>query len=247
MSAPKSSVDPQEIDRFSALAAQWWDGDGAFRALHKFNPLRLDFLRQQICRHFERDQALVQPFSGLRLLDIGCGGGLLCEPMCRLGARVTGADAGEAGIEAARIHGEAQGLEIDYRHASAEALADAGEMFDVILNMEVIEHVASVSDFISACSKLMAPGGLMVLATINRTAKAYALAIVGAEYILRWLPRGTHDWGKFVTPEELEATLAARGFRVTDRTGVFYNPLKDRWALSHDMDVNYMMVATAGG
>ena len=237
------SIDPAEVARFSAQAAHWWDPDGPFRPLHKFNPARLAYIRDQICTYFVRDGRAPAPLNGLRLLDIGCGGGLVCEPMARLGATVVGADASYENIGAASAHAQAQGLAIDYRHTSAEALAGAGELFDIILNLEVIEHVADRGAFLAACAQLLKPGGIMILATLNRTLKAYGLAVLGAEYVLGWLPRGTHDWNKFITPEELSALLIAQGLHVTGRTGVSYQILTSRWALSPDMDVNYMLCA----
>ena len=237
------TVDPDEIARFSAIAAEWWDPGGKFRPLHKFNPVRIAFVRDRLAAHFGRDPKAADPLNGLRLLDIGCGGGLLAEPMCRLGADVLGADAAEANIKTASVHADEQGLAIDYRTTTAEALAETGETFDAVLNMEVIEHVADIPAFLNACAALVRPGGMMICATLNRTIKALGLAVIGAEYILGWLPRGTHDWNKFVTPEELEAGLVSAGLKVTDRTGVVYSPLADRWSLSHDMGVNYMMVA----
>lgn len=242
-----SSIDPAEVARFSAQAAHWWDPNGPFRPLHRFNPARLAYIRDQLCTYFGRDARARAPLAGLRLLDIGCGGGLVCEPMARLGARVTGADASAANIGAARAHAAQQGLEIDYRQASAEALAAAGEQFDVVLNLEVIEHVADRGVFLAACAALLKPGGIMVLATLNRTLKAYALAVLGAEYVLGWLPRGTHDWNKFITPEELTVLLAAQALNVTGRTGVTYQILTGQWALSPDMDVNYMLCAEKRG
>jgi 2-polyprenyl-6-hydroxyphenyl methylase/3-demethylubiquinone-9 3-methyltransferase len=192
------TVDPAEIARFSAIADEWWDPNGKFKPLHRFTPTRLEYIRGRIAGHFGRDALAPKPLAGLRLLDIGCGGGLLCEPMARLGASVVGADAAERNVKTAAVHAERQGLAIDYRHTTAEALAEAGELFDVVLNMEVVEHVADVAAFMGACARLVRPGGLMVVATLNRTAKAFALAIVGAEYVLGWLPRGTHTWSKFV-------------------------------------------------
>lgn len=235
------TIDASEIAKFSAMAAEWWDPKGKFAPLHKFNPTRLDFIKKHIEMHFER--APNAGFKGLRLLDIGCGGGLLSEPMARLGATVTGADAGEANIKTAKIHADMEGLEIEYRHITAEQLVEEGAQFDIILNMEVIEHVADIDLFLEACSALLAPGGLMFMATLNRTLKAYALAIVGAEYVLGWLPRGTHDWSKFIKPAELEHALAAAGLSVRNMTGVSYNPLSDQWRLSGDLGVNYMLTA----
>ncbi|MFN4309424.1 MAG: bifunctional 2-polyprenyl-6-hydroxyphenol methylase/3-demethylubiquinol 3-O-methyltransferase UbiG [Ferrovibrio sp.] len=243
MSQTAASVDPAEIERFSAMAAEWWDPQGKFRPLHKFNPVRLAFIRDRIAAHFGRDVTVKAPLSGLRLLDIGCGGGLVAEPMARLGASVLGADAAERNIGVARAHAAESGLGIDYRCTSAEALAAAGERFDVVLTLEVVEHVADLNGFLSSCGQMVKPGGLLIAATLNRTLKAYALAIVGAEYILGWLPRGTHDWKKFVQPHELAQGLRQAGLTMQDVTGVSYDPLADRWSISGDTDVNYMMVA----
>ncbi len=242
-----TTIDQAEIDRFSALAREWWNPAGKFRPLHKFNPVRLEYIRDSVCSHFDRDPHGEKPFDGLRLLDIGCGGGLLCEPMARLGATVIGADASETNIEVAKIHAAQSGLKIDYRATTAEALAEAGEKFDVVLNMEVIEHVADVEFFAIKCAEMVKPGGLMFVATINRTLKAYALAIVGAEYVLRWLPRGTHQYEKLVRPSELEEVLAKGSMTIIDRSGVVYNPIADRWQKSRDMDVNYMVLAEKSG
>jgi len=237
------SIDPQEVEKFSAMAEAWWDPEGNFKPLHKFNPVRLEFLRDRLAAMNGTDPLGDQPLKGLKILDIGCGGGLLCEPLTRLGAKMTGVDASEKNIKIASLHAQEMGLEIDYRHASAEELAAAGEAFDAVLNMEVVEHVADVESFLSSCAKLVKPGGVMVLATLNRTAKSYALAIVGAEYILRWLPRGTHDWRKFLKPSEVAGVLRGADMEVREVTGVAYNPLNDSWRLApRDTDVNYMMV-----
>lgn len=241
--AQRSTIDTAEVERFSRLAAEWWNPAGKFRPLHKFNPVRLAYIRDQVAARFGRDPHSARPFEGLRFLDIGCGGGLLCEPMARLGATVVGADASETNIEVAKLHAASSGVDIDYRATTAEALAEAGEQFDVILNMEVVEHVADVDLFISACGQMVKPGGIMFVATINRTPKALALAIVGAEYVLRWLPRGTHEYSKLVRPQELETALSQAGLTIIDRSGVTYNPLSDRWSRSKDMDVNYMVLA----
>ncbi len=240
------TVDPDEIAKFSAMAAEWWDPKGKFKPLHKFNPVRLAFIRDEVCRHFGRDPSGTTPFEGLNLLDIGCGGGLLSEPMTRLGAAVTGVDAAERNIKTATVHADEQGLEIDYRHGTAEALAEDGARFDVILNMEVVEHVADVGAFMGACAGMLKPGGLMIVATINRTTKAYALAIVGAEYVLGWLPKGTHDYAKLVKPIEIRDALIPQGVSVRPPVGVSYNPIMDRWARSNDTDVNYMVVCVKG-
>ena len=241
------SVDAGEIARFSALAGEWWKPEGKFRPLHALNPTRLAFIRQRLVSHYGRDGNESRPLEGLSLLDVGCGGGLLTEPMARLGAGVLGIDAGEDAIHVANAHATESGLVIDYRCLTAEALAAEGHRFEVILNMEVIEHVADLDAFLGACSSLLKPGGAMVVATLNRTAKAYAFAIVGAEYVLGWLPPGTHDWRKFVTPPELTAKLAKGGVKVTEMTGVIYNPLSDRWTLSRDLAVNYMAFAIKEG
>ncbi|MBI1240001.1 MAG: bifunctional 2-polyprenyl-6-hydroxyphenol methylase/3-demethylubiquinol 3-O-methyltransferase UbiG [Alphaproteobacteria bacterium] len=238
--SPSGTVDPAEIARFSARASEWWDAKGKFAPLHKFNPVRLAYIREHALAHFGRDPKARRPFEGLSLLDIGCGGGLLSEPMARLGFSVTGADASEANIKTAAIHAEEQGLSIDYRATTAEALAEEGRTFDVILNMEVIEHVADTALFLGSCRAVLKPGGMMVLATLNRTLKAYALAIVGAEYVLGWLPRGTHEWNKFITPAELRTRGEAAGFSTVDLAGVTYSPIADRWRRSLDTDVNYM-------
>lgn len=240
---PATTIDDAEVARFSAMAAEWWNPRGKFRPLHKFNPTRLDYITQEVCRHYGRDRNKPNPFEGLRLLDIGCGGGLLAEPMARLGADVMGADASETNIEVAKIHAEQSGLTIDYRAETSEALAAAGEQFDIILNMEVVEHVADVDLFIQSCAHMVKPGGLMFIATINRTLKAYGLAIFGAEQVLRWLPKGTHQYEKLVRPDELESALAPTGMRIIDQKGVTYNPLKDSWNQSRDMNVNYMVLA----
>lgn len=238
-----STVDDAEIAKFERLATDWWNPHGKFRPLHKLNPLRIGYVKDRLCRHFGRDVKSANALKGLALLDIGCGGGLLCEPMARLGAEITGVDPSPVNIEVASLHARQSGLEIDYRATTAEDIAAAGESFDVVLNMEVVEHVADVGAFIAACSAMVRPGGLMVVATINRTVKALGLAIIGAEYILRWLPRGTHLYDKLVRPGELDSALTAGGLRLIDETGVAYNPLTGRWSLSPDMDVNYMVVA----
>ncbi len=241
-----STIDEAEIARFSALADTWWDPRGKMAVLHKFNPVRLAYIRDAACRRFERDPKQLDCLKGLRILDIGCGGGILCEPLARLGAEVTGADPAEKNIAAAKVHAEQGGLSIDYRATTAEVLADAGERFDIVLAMEVVEHVADVKLFVARCAEMVKPGGLMIAATINRTMKSFALAIVGAEYVLRWLPRGTHSWDKFVTPDELEIAMERAGIRTTDERGVIYNLLADRWELSTDTDVNYMVLGERG-
>jgi len=239
----QTTIDQAEVDRFSAMATEWWDPAGKFKPLHKFNPVRLTYIREQVCERFDRDFKSPNALKGIRVLDIGCGGGLLCEPMAKMGAEVIGADASEFNIEVAKVHAEQSGVQIDYRATTAEDLAAAGETFDVVLNMEVVEHVADVDLFMTACAQMVRPNGLMFIATINRTMKAKALAIFMAENVLKWLPKGTHQFEKLVKPEEIEAPLNASGMSVTGRTGVFYNPLSDSWNKSRDMDVNYMLLA----
>ncbi|MEM7213900.1 MAG: bifunctional 2-polyprenyl-6-hydroxyphenol methylase/3-demethylubiquinol 3-O-methyltransferase UbiG [Pseudomonadota bacterium] len=239
----QTTVDADEVARFSALAAEWWNPTGKFRPLHKFNPVRLQYIKEMVCENFDRNMNDPRAFEGLRFLDIGCGGGLLSEPMARLGANVLGADASETNIEVAKIHAEQSGLSIDYRAVTSEALEADGEKFDVVLNMEVVEHVANVHLFMTSCARMVKPGGLMFVATINRTLKANMLAIFMAENVLRWLPKGTHQFEKLVKPEELETPLVEEGMKVIDQTGVFYNVLQDRWNKSRDMDVNYMILA----
>jgi 2-polyprenyl-6-hydroxyphenyl methylase/3-demethylubiquinone-9 3-methyltransferase len=244
MVSPGSTVDPAEIEKFRRMAEEWWDPRGKFRPLHRFNPVRLQFLKDRLCGHFGRAPGADRPLAGLRLLDIGCGGGLVAEPLTRLGAEVVGLDATARNIEVARLHAEESGLAIDYRHGAAEDLADGREAFDAVLALEIVEHVASLEAFVAAAASLVKPGGLLVVATLNRTLKAFALAVVGAEYVLGWLPKGTHDWRKFVRPSELEAALRASGLVLAETSGVSYNPILDRWSLATDLDVNYLAVAT---
>jgi len=239
-----STVDPAEVAKFQAMADEWWDPHGKFRPLHRMNPCRLDYITAQVAAEFGRDLTAPSPFTGLRILDIGCGGGLLSEPMARLGATVTGADVAARNIAVARLHAEGAGLAIDYREESAEALAAAGEVFDAVLALEVIEHVADPPAFLAACRALLRPGGLLVASTLNRNAKSFALAIVGAEWLLRWLPRGTHDWKRFITPDELSALLRDAGLDPVDRKGMVFSPVSGRWSLSpRDLSVNYAMTA----
>ncbi|MCR9113031.1 MAG: bifunctional 2-polyprenyl-6-hydroxyphenol methylase/3-demethylubiquinol 3-O-methyltransferase UbiG [Rhodobacteraceae bacterium] len=241
MQAARTTIDPAEVAKFEAMAAEWWDPNGKFKPLHMLNPCRLDYITSQIAAEFDRDLSTDAPFAGLRILDIGCGGGLLSEPMARLGAEVVGADAAERNIPVARIHAEKSGLAIDYRHTSAEALAAAGEQFDAVLNMEVVEHVADPLAYLTACQQLLKPGGLHICSTINRNAKSFAMAIVGAEYVMRWLPKGTHEWGKFITPEELYSLLEQAGLRPVDKKGFVFNPISWSWSLSdRDLSVNYV-------
>lgn len=235
-----TTVDAGEIAKFEAMAAEWWDVNGKFKPLHMLNPCRLDYITTQIAAEFDRDLKTRDPFAGLRILDIGCGGGLLSEPMARLGATVVGADAAERNIPVAQVHAEQSGLEIDYRFTTAEAMAEAGERFDAILNMEVVEHVADPLAYLTACQQLLKPGGLMVCSTINRNPKSYLMAIIGAEHIMRWLPKGTHEWNKFITPDELFDLLKNAGLEPVDRTGFVFNPIAWSWSLSdRDLSVNY--------
>lgn len=237
------SVDPAEVAKFSALAAEWWDPDGRFAVLHKFNPVRLAYIREQATARFARDPHARSPLAGLRLLDVGCGGGLLSEPMARLGAEVVAIDPSSTNVNAASVHALEVGLAIDYRATTAEAVAAAGERFDIILMMEVVEHVAAPAAFIAVTADMLNPGGLMFIATLNRTLKSFVMAIIGAEYVLGWLPRGTHQWEKFVTPEELGGFVERAGLRTLHVTGVIYNPLAGVWSRSSDTDVNYMLLA----
>lgn len=239
----ETTINPDEIAKFAAMAEEWWDPTGKFKPLHKFNPVRLGYIRDKAIGHFGRDATKRRPFEGLRILDIGCGGGLLSEPMARLGADVVGIDAGEKNIRIAKLHADQSGLEIDYRATTAEALAAAGEQFDIVLNMEVVEHVDNVPLYMKSCADLVAPGGLLFTATINRTLRAYAFAIVGAEQVLRWLPKGTHDYAKFLTPEEISALVSRNGLKVVEKTGVVFHPLADEWRPSRDTGINYMVLA----
>jgi len=238
-----ASVDPAEVAKFSAMAAEWWAPAGKFAPLHKFNPVRLSFIRAETAARFGRDGRALRPFEGLSLLDIGCGGGLLSEPMARLGFAVTGADASDKNIGTAAAHAAQSGLAIDYRAATAEELAAEGRQFDVVLNMEVVEHVADPAAYLAACAGLVKPGGLTLVATMNRTLKALALAKFGAEYLLGWLPRGTHDWNRFLPPASVRAMLEEAGLSILKTQGVSFDPLVWDWRLSSDVDVNYMVVA----
>lgn len=248
MQAHPNTVDPSEIAKFEAMAAEWWDPHGKFKPLHMLNPCRLDYITQQIAGEFDRDLKAPKPFEGLRLLDIGCGGGLLSEPMARLRAEVVGADAAEGNLPVARIHAEQSGLEIDYRHTTAEDMAAAGEQFDVVLNMEVVEHVADPLGFLTASQHLLKPGGLLICSTINRNPKSYAMAIFGAEVVMRWLPRGTHEWNKFITPDELFDLLRQAGLDPVDRKGFVFNPILWSWSISdRDLSVNYVTASVKPG
>lgn len=245
MQTPQTTVDPAEVAKFEAMAAEWWDLNGKFKPLHMLNPCRLDYITSQIAGEFDRDLKSDAPFKGLRILDIGCGGGLLAEPMARLGADVAGADAAAGNIPVAQVHAAQSGLDIDYRHTTAEAMAEAGEQFDAVLNMEVVEHVASPIDYLTACHDLLKPGGLHICSTINRNPKSYMMAIVGAEHIMRWLPKGTHEWSKFITPDELFDLLTRAGLTPVDRKGFVFNPIAWSWSLSdRDLSVNYVTAST---
>ena len=240
----RPSIDPDEVAKFTAMAAEWWDPKGKFKPLHKFNPVRIGFIRDTIEDHFDLTPDARKPFEGLRFLDIGCGGGLVSEPMRRLGAEMVSVDASEANIKTAMTHAEQGGLDIDFRAGTVEALIEAEEApFDVVLNLEVVEHVADPHQFLQDCASLVKPGGVMIVATLNRTAKAFALAIVGAEYVLGWLPKGTHEFEKFLRPDEIEKPLRTAGLDVDPPQGVSFNPILDQWRLSGDTKVNYLMVA----
>lgn len=238
-----TTINDVEIAKFTVMAEEWWNPNGKFKPIHKFNPVRLQYIRQHLLTHFGRDGTEMRPFTGLRILDVGCGGGLLCEPLARLGAEVTGIDAAERNIAIARIHAEQSGLDVDYQTTTSEALAAAGQSFDIVLNMEVVEHVDNVPLYMKSCADLVKPGGLMLTATINRTLRARALAVFAAERVLRWLPVGTHDWNKFLTPDEIKALIRRNGLKVTAETGVVYHPLADEWRQSPDMGINYMVMA----
>ncbi len=246
-SGTSATLDEDEVARFAAMADEWWDPNGKFRPLHEINPVRLTFIRDSLCAHFGRDATAPRALEGLTIADIGCGGGLLCEPMARLGAKVTGLDPAQESIEAARIHALAQGLDINYRADRAETLTQEGKRFDAVFALEVVEHVPDVPEFTKVAASLVRPGGLMLLSTINRTLKSYALAIVGAEYVMRWLPIGTHRWDRFVTPDELASACKGAGLIETSRKGMVFNPLAGSWKLSRDTDVNYLMAAARPG
>jgi 2-polyprenyl-6-hydroxyphenyl methylase/3-demethylubiquinone-9 3-methyltransferase len=243
--APDSSatLDREEVARFAKLAPDWWDANGPFKPLHRINPIRLTYIRDQLCKRFGRDPKGPASLSGLTVLDIGCGGGLVSEPLARLGASVTGIDPAPENIEAAKAHAEGARLKIDYKAATAEEIAAGGASFDAVLLLEVIEHVPDMPAFLKLVAPLVKPSGVMVLSTLNRTLKAYVLAIIGAEFILRWLPIGTHNWNRFVRPEELKAALERAGLILTDTIGMVYNPLADEWSLAPDTGVNYLATA----
>lgn len=241
-SEPDTNLDPEEVARFERMAKEWWDANGKFRPLHQIGPARLEFTRDQLVHHFDLPQAApLKPLDGLTILDVGCGGGLISEPLTRMGANVTGIDPGALNIAVARAHAEAQGLEIDYRTTTVQDLGETGGLYDAVVCLEVVEHVPDVEAFIAALTRLIRPGGAVILSTINRTIKSYALAIVGAEYILRWLPVGTHQWERFVTPDELSQALIKAGLSTGAFTGLVYNPFQDAWSLApNDTSVNYL-------
>ena len=239
-----TTIDPEDVARFSAIANEWWDPDGKFKPLHRFNPIRLQYIRDRLCAQFGRDTQSLRPFDGLRVLDVGCGGGLISEPLSRMGADVTGIDASDRNVGTARVHAEKSGLDIDYRVTTVEELAAMGDTFDAVISMEVVEHVADVDLFLDGCATLMDANGAIVLATLNRTPKSFAFGIVGAEYIMRWLPRGTHDWKKFVRPSELARGLRRNRVSVDDISGLTFNPLSGEWKISNDVSVNYVLFGT---
>jgi len=243
----QTTIDPNEVAKFEAMAAEWWNPNGKFRPLHLMNPCRLDYITGQIAAEYGRDLTKPLPFAGLRILDIGCGGGLLSEPMARLGAEVVGADAAPRNIPVAQVHAQASGLSIDYRFTTAEDMAAAGEQFDVVLNMEVVEHVSDPLAYLTACHDLLKPGGIMLCSTLNRNPKSYLMAIIGAEWVMRWLPKGTHDWAKFITPDELYALINRAGLTPVDRKGMVFNPVSWGWSLSaRDLSVNYVTTSRKG-
>ena len=245
--SPDSSIDAADVARFSAIAAEWWDPNGKFAPLHTINPTRLAYIRDQALARFSRTGTDRRPFSGLRMLDIGCGGGLICEPLARLGFEVTGVDASETNISVARIHADEQGLEIDYRAGTVEALVQANHPpADLVVNMEVVEHVVDPGAFLCDSVRLVAPGGLMVFATLNRTLKSFALGKLAAEHFLRWVPAGTHDWRKFVTPDEVRQHLSSEPVSIDGPTGMSFDPLRGRWSTSSDASVNYFMTIHVG-
>jgi 2-polyprenyl-6-hydroxyphenyl methylase/3-demethylubiquinone-9 3-methyltransferase len=247
MKTMQTTIDPSEVAKFEAMAAEWWNPNGKFRPLHLMNPVRLDYLTSQIAAEYGRDLSQPKPFAGLRILDIGCGGGLLSEPMARLGADVVGADAAPRNIPVAQVHAEQSGLVIDYRFTTAEDLAAAEEQFDVVLNMEVVEHVSDPLAFLTACRELLKPGGIMLCSTLNRNPKSFLMAIIGAEWVMRWLPKGTHDWARFITPDELQDMITRAGLTMLDRKGMVFNPVSWSWSLSsRDLSVNYVTTSRKG-
>lgn len=238
-----TTINDAEVAKFTAMAEEWWDPKGKLKPLHKLNPARLSYIREHLLAHFGRDATAMRPFEGLSILDVGCGGGLLCEPLARLGATVTGIDAAERNIAIAKLHAEQSGLKIDYQATTSEALAAKGQKYDLVLNMEVVEHVDNVPLYMKSCADLVKSGGLTLTATLNRTLRAKLFAVIGAEQVLRWLPKGTHDWNKFLTPDEIRTLLTRNGLKVIDETGVVYHPIGDEWRRSPDMAINYMIMA----
>lgn len=241
-----NSVDDKEVAQFDAIADDWWSADGKFRPLHQINPVRLRYIRERVSAHKGLDHRSLKPFTGLTFLDVGCGGGLISEPLARLGASVTGIDPSEAAIRVAREHAAAQGLQIEYRQETVESLLQEDRTFDCVLSLEVIEHVPDVAAFLESCAAALRPGGLLVLSTLNRTARSFALGIVAAEYVFGWLPRGTHQWNRFITPEELRDHLDSAGLTLEDETGLAFDPIQGQWSLSSDCSVNYMVAASKG-
>ena len=242
MTTSFNTVNEKEIEKFTAMADEWWSATGKFKPLHKFNPCRISYIREKLIQNFSLDFASANPLKNLKILDVGCGGGLLCEPLKLLGADIVGVDAGEKNIAVAKIHAKKSGLEIDYRNQDVEELAKTDEKFDVVLAMEVVEHVADVEKFLAATKNCLKPNGLLFVATLNRTAKSYLNAIIGAEYILRWLPRGTHDWKKFLKPSEINRIAENNNLQLLELVGFSYNILKDEWKQSDDVQINYVMV-----
>ena len=244
MTAQTQTVDAEDVARFSAIAEEWWDENGKFKPLHRIGPVRLKYIRDRICAHYSRDSETMKSLAGLTLLDIGCGGGLMSEPLSRLGAAVTGIDASDKNIAVASLHAEKMGLTVEYKCSAPESL-NPSEKFDVVLALEIVEHVADVQEFLKACVALVKPGGLIIMSTLNRTIKSYGLAIIGAEYVLRWLPRGTHQWQKFLKPSELCAALRREGMHIDHMSGMAFNSFRNEWHLSDtDLDVNYLLSAT---
>lgn len=244
--AQKSSVDPEEVARFAAMAAEWWDERGKFRPLHAMNPVRLGYVKSMVCRHFGREETTMHALQGLQVLDVGCGGGLVAEPLARMGGQVIAIDAAQENIDVARTHAEQSGVAVDYRATTAEALAASGARFDLVTALEIVEHVADVPGFVDSLAALLKPGGLLIMSTLNRTGKSYALAIVGAEYVLRLVPRGTHQWRKFLKPSELVRELRRSGLQHENTTGLVMHPLSGTWRLdAQDLSVNYLLAATS--